>query len=149
MAYLSGRSELAVVSLICCLLPWGFHKAVSWVLFSLFCMLTTFWQSLFTLLFCFLLMIANAVDKYSLLRIPSYCRVICVGCVNGVTPLVSFLTVARVVSLAITLPGLILSLLITLLTTRLLIISVCKDLGVLFSDSLSWLSQVELVLKKA
>ena len=98
-------SELAVVSLICCLLPRGFHKAVSWVLFSLFCMLTTFRQSLFTLLFCFLLMTVNAVEKYSLLRIPSYCRVICVGCVNGVTPLVSFLTVARVVSLAITLPG--------------------------------------------
>ena len=127
VAYLSGAgsvSELAVVSLICCLLPRGFHKAVSWVLFSLFCILTTFRQSLFILLFCFLLMIVNAVEKYSLLRIPSYCRVICVGCVNGVTPLVSFLTVARVVSLAITLPGLILSLLITLSTTKLLIIKV-------------------------
>ena len=28
-------------------------------------------------------------------------------------------------------------------------LSVCKDLGVLFSDSLSWSSQVELALKKA
>ena len=77
-----------------------------------------------SILFCCLLMTVNAVETYSLLRIPSYCRATCAGCTIGVTPLVSFLTIVRVAFLAITLPGLILSFLTTLLVTRLLIVTV-------------------------
>ena len=83
-------------------------------------------------------MTVNAVETYSLLRIPSYCRATCAGCTIGVTPLVSFLTVVRVAFLAITLPGLILSFLTTLLVTRLLIVYLSLVVPVVTYGSPVW-----------
>ena len=155
-------SVLATVFLICSLLLRGFLKAVSWVLFFLSCMSMTFRLFLFILLFCCLLMTVNAVETYSLLRIPSYCRATCAGCTIGVTPLVSLSDLCRLYDWSHS-SGLIFN------SSKSCVLSyhsprsdpvifdysigdqiidrhsICKDLGVLFSDSLTWSSQVELV----